>query len=290
VKYNNSGCNYFKRALKKYGLENFTWNIIDKATNKDDLNSKESFWIEFFNTTNPDYGYNLKGGGANPFLTKSVCDKISKAQRGKRNHMFGMCGKLNPNSHRVILLDTGEVFDSVTSLCKKYSNLTLSKVCAVCRGERKTHKGHTFKYLREGESVPKAPKLNQRMIHNYHTGKRYKTLKEVNKYYKLPSNSQVFSQRMRKSGYCVFKGDFWYYSTVEDKIDCVFVKKYFKTYRKPVLKYLIKDVTRGVSGLTFSAVFGNIKKGYYMKKIRKDGFVSYRGSTYIIEKEIKSLY
>lgn len=69
IKYNNSGCHLFKRALIKYGEDKFVWKIIDVATSREELNLKESFWIEFFKTTDVNFGYNLKGGGYNPFLT-----------------------------------------------------------------------------------------------------------------------------------------------------------------------------------------------------------------------------
>lgn len=39
-----------KKAIKKYGKENFQTIIIEKIyTNKDDLNKREVYWIEYFN-------------------------------------------------------------------------------------------------------------------------------------------------------------------------------------------------------------------------------------------------
>jgi len=147
IKYNNSGCHLFKRALIKYGEDKFVWKIIDVATSREELNLKESFWIEFFKTTDVNFGYNLKGGGYNPFLTDRVKQAIGDAQRGELNHSFGKLGADNPSSKAVIIVDTGEVFSAVSEMCRKYTDFLVSRVCSVCRGERYTYKGHIFRYL-----------------------------------------------------------------------------------------------------------------------------------------------
>lgn len=52
------------RAMKKYGLENFIIEIIDKnIISKDELNSKESYYIEKFNSNDTTKGYNIASGG-----------------------------------------------------------------------------------------------------------------------------------------------------------------------------------------------------------------------------------
>ena len=49
----------FQRALKKYGIENFTWELLEETT-KDKLNEREKYWISFYDTMN--YGYNQRLG------------------------------------------------------------------------------------------------------------------------------------------------------------------------------------------------------------------------------------
>lgn len=134
-------------SFNKYGLENFSFEEIDSANSIDELNEKESYWIEYYKSTDPNLGYNLKGGGANQYLTLEVKIKIGNAQKGEKNHMYGKLGALNPTSIPMIDLTTGEKFDSVSDYCRKYPEFQLSKVCAVCRGDRFSHKGHQFAYL-----------------------------------------------------------------------------------------------------------------------------------------------
>ena len=56
---------YFHRALHKYDKNDFDWSIIDTAQSADELNEKEQYWIEYYNTLNPIKGYNILPGGSN---------------------------------------------------------------------------------------------------------------------------------------------------------------------------------------------------------------------------------
>lgn len=47
----------FQRALKKYGVENFTFEILEEVE-QSKLSEREQFWIDYFNTTK--YGFNQR--------------------------------------------------------------------------------------------------------------------------------------------------------------------------------------------------------------------------------------
>ena len=49
----------FQRALKKYGVDNFTWEVIEEV-GKDELTEREKYWITFYDTKT--YGYNQREG------------------------------------------------------------------------------------------------------------------------------------------------------------------------------------------------------------------------------------
>lgn len=49
----------FQRALKKYGVNNFTWELLEEVP-KENLNEAEKRWIEFYGTK--DFGYNQRLG------------------------------------------------------------------------------------------------------------------------------------------------------------------------------------------------------------------------------------
>lgn len=57
-RYLGSGSN-FQKALKKYGKENFKCEILEFCNSREELNEREIFWIEFYNSHNRAVGYNL---------------------------------------------------------------------------------------------------------------------------------------------------------------------------------------------------------------------------------------
>ena len=209
---------HFYSSLNKYGEENFEWKIIDVAKTRDELNAKESFWIEFFDTTNPDYGYNLKGGGYQPFLTDEVKEKIGTAQMGELNHMFGATGANNPFSKKVLFVDRNEIFESVMDLYNTYKDLSYSKVCAVCRGDRKTTGSYTFRYLDEtgniidnGNEIKVRPKLI-----NYETKEVFKRVGDAFKKYKKDGQdrSTLYFKLKKGNGICKWNDYIWYFDTI----------------------------------------------------------------------------
>ena len=55
----------FANAIKKYGWDNFQHNIIAENLTKVEAKQMEQDLIKKYNTTNPDYGYNMTTGGDN---------------------------------------------------------------------------------------------------------------------------------------------------------------------------------------------------------------------------------
>ena len=58
---------YFHRAINKYGINNFKWEIIEEISDIKEklfiiLNNLEIFWIKKLNTQDPKIGYNLTPG------------------------------------------------------------------------------------------------------------------------------------------------------------------------------------------------------------------------------------
>ncbi len=61
-KYLGSGV-HFKRAILKYGVDNFIKEIIEYCDNIEQLNEKEKYWIDFFDATKSNDFYNIAKGG-----------------------------------------------------------------------------------------------------------------------------------------------------------------------------------------------------------------------------------
>lgn len=80
-KYLGSGIK-FKSALKHYGSECFKVEMIDTAESRDELNAKEIYWIDFFNSCDECVGYNISIGGSTP----AGIAPWNKGMRGARHH------------------------------------------------------------------------------------------------------------------------------------------------------------------------------------------------------------
>lgn len=81
------------KAIRKYGVENFTVEQIDVATCQEELNEKERYWIEFYDSMNRNKGYNLTNGGDSFKMAESVKVKISefaKTRIGEKNPRYGV--------------------------------------------------------------------------------------------------------------------------------------------------------------------------------------------------------
>lgn len=141
-------------AMKKYGLNNFRFEIIeDNIKNKEILDEKERYYIKFYKSLCSQQGYNVElGGNSVGKHSEETKRKISEAQKGEKNHMFKKKGYLNPTSKKVIELTTGKIFGSV-SLAAEYFNLNFSHAAAVARGKRGSTGGYVFRYVKNGQII-----------------------------------------------------------------------------------------------------------------------------------------
>ena len=89
---------YFHRALRKYGSRNFEVRTLFKGVcSKEELNSAERYFIEYFESNNSAFGYNIAGGGeGSPGTIVS-----QETREKKRQSMIGkLAGTKSPNYKR----------------------------------------------------------------------------------------------------------------------------------------------------------------------------------------------
>lgn len=168
------------KAMNKYGYENFT---IEKIEECDDVlaDSKEKFWIQYYNSCVN--GYNVALGGAGkPLYKKSeiynlltmgmsvrkICEKLGccpdivhavARKNGINTWSLGQ-GTINfINSSKIVLvtdvLKNEYIFPSISDVakyikektgCKSPLNGIRSHISDCCRGKRKSAYGHTYQY------------------------------------------------------------------------------------------------------------------------------------------------
>lgn len=69
------------RAIEKYGVDNFTIEILEVCKTQSSLNKREEYFIKLFKTCNPKFGYNSTKGGDGIKRTKIMNDRIKENRR-----------------------------------------------------------------------------------------------------------------------------------------------------------------------------------------------------------------
>lgn len=131
---NNSYNQHLLRAIEKYGFDNFSVNkTLDVAFSSDELNIKEYMWIDIYNSTNSKFGYNKKEGGHHGKYTEEAKSRMS----GENHPFYGLYGKDNPMSKKVICLNDENIFYGLREAMENYNLSSLTQICDNCNGGRK---------------------------------------------------------------------------------------------------------------------------------------------------------
>jgi group I intron endonuclease len=170
----NKNCIALHRAIQKYGKENFSIQQIDIACDRDELDKKEIYWINFYNSTNSEKGYNLRVGGEHGYVSEETRIKISKSATGKfvsdetkrkmsiahksfkmskesiaksveskrKNGVYEKIAKLaalngKKSSKKIRCIETNKIYESITDASKS-CNLARSNISACLNGVTKT--------------------------------------------------------------------------------------------------------------------------------------------------------
>lgn len=152
---------YFGEKIAKYGWENFNHIILENNIDAKDIDKRENFWIDKFQSLNPIYGYNRCKSGEVSEETKikmsqSWTEERRKEQSfrtaqmnktidrtGSNNSMYGRkrSGKDAGRKRKVMCLETGQIFETLTEASKwcnpNGSNLR-SHIAAQIKGKRKS--------------------------------------------------------------------------------------------------------------------------------------------------------
>lgn len=150
--YTTDGCPYFHHALLKYAPDKWEWKIIDTGASAEELNQKERFWIEFFHTTQPDYGYNLTSGG------QSNVQWTSEQIRNMREVYLALYGtqKKISNIHKNIrCIEMQQVFKNAAE-ASRIMNVHHSHIVAAANGRLKSAGGYHWEWCIDLTYFPNA--------------------------------------------------------------------------------------------------------------------------------------
>ncbi len=164
IKYIGSG-RRFKKAVQEFGKENFICELIDTAENLDELNSKEEYWVEFYQSRDPLIGYNVKKGGEQLGLTG--CCKI---KRGEETMVVERASVKPYLDAGWILTNTKEIRNAKSSIKnKKYYQEHKEIILARSKKWREEHKERMHELQTAWEKAhPKRSHGNKSNSRNYY--------------------------------------------------------------------------------------------------------------------------
>lgn len=126
---NYKGCTKFYRALQKYGLENFTFVILEDNLSLEEANKKEEYYISLFNTVED--GYNLKSGGLNNVYSTESRQKMSNSCSSKR---------------KIQCVETGIIYDSAKEI-ERQLGFANTNIISACLGKLITAYGYHWIFI-----------------------------------------------------------------------------------------------------------------------------------------------
>lgn len=109
---------YLYDAMNLYGYNNFNIEIIDNCIDRNEMNTKEMFWISFYNSNNKNYGYNMTPGGGGGRMTPEIYEKIAAKHRGvplseehKKKISNANKGRIISEEHKLVIskAQTGKI-------------------------------------------------------------------------------------------------------------------------------------------------------------------------------------
>ena len=81
---------YFARAILKYGWDNFEHEILKEGLTLKEADELEREYIKEYDSSNPEKGYNIRGGGSHGHLSEETKEKLKQTMEGRYN------GEKNP--------------------------------------------------------------------------------------------------------------------------------------------------------------------------------------------------
>lgn len=137
---------HLQRAINKYGMDNFIFEIIEYVQNKNDLIPREQYYLDILH---PKYNIRTVADsniGISKPKTKKWRENLSKSHSGKKHSEAHIKNFINSRSTDFVLkAPNGKIYKgkNISEFCKKH-NLFSSAIYQVRLGNRKSHKGWTL--------------------------------------------------------------------------------------------------------------------------------------------------
>lgn len=183
---------YFWRAIKKYGWDNISHEILYENLSKQQAENIEILLIKQYNSANHKFGYNIElGGSLSGKMSEETKQKISKSKKGKKaseeskkkmsisrkgegNAFYGKShtdesknkiglsnsqkswkgkfGKDHNKSKQCLCIETGIIYFS-TREAERITGIDHSSINRCCNEKQNQAGGYTWKYLLSADAT-----------------------------------------------------------------------------------------------------------------------------------------
>jgi group I intron endonuclease len=155
-------------SMRKYGVDNFSWRILEDNINLEDIDMLEMVYIDMFDTYN--LGYNSTHGGGSTygyFCSEETKNKISVANGGENSYWFGL--KRSPAFCK-------RISEALTG--REVSEETGKKISDANKGEKsawwgRKHTEESKKKMSQARSGKKSSEETKRRMKEFRTGKKH---------------------------------------------------------------------------------------------------------------------
>lgn len=199
----------FYRAIRKYGLKNFQFEIIEQCP-KEELNESEKYWIQYYNTyvDNPNsHGYNMTKGGEYTSLEpwynydyilelwnqgkthqeildiincsdgtlSRALDKlnISADERRQRSNLYKAIpvNQYDFNGH--FISSYSSIAEAIRQISDNFPNASTVNICYACNKKLNSAYGYLWRYRRNKNNDEDLPKEEVAIIKRKSTVNQY---------------------------------------------------------------------------------------------------------------------
>ena len=189
---------YFHKAIQKYGVENFEWEVIEQCKKKD-LDAREAYWIEYYDSFNK--GYNCTKGGegvsdgedhprwkGGPEYRKEYKKQYYEANKEQIKEKMKERSKEYYQAHK----------EQVKEKTKEYREVNKEKRREYDRQYREANKEKTKEYREVNKEKIKEKKKEYYEVNKEKVKEKQKEYREANKEKKREYNRQYNKKSMKK--------------------------------------------------------------------------------------------
>ena len=255
---NNPNYNYpLYKAIRKYGLENFSFEIIQtNFSSIEEMQEAEQYWIHYYNSVNE--GYNQTYLTKPSEMTFENCSESREKQKSR-------CAKVDEKENII------EIYESYHDAARKNNCVgNESNIRLACKGIKSSFNGDYYRDLDLNSkviSIPFKPYKNRKRIIGINVDRTqddviFESILEASNVMQI-SRSSIQKCISGSNRYSIVGGYIWRTfdenGIIQNNIDIKFLQDYFDEHN-PIINGVRKNITEWVN------FYGISRNTYYKRR------------------------